>query len=173
VGCIALPSGHAPGHAWGFASALAAAITWAAYSVLSRRLATVPSEAVGSFCGATAVLAALCHLALESTVWPTGCQWLAVLAMATGPVGFAFFAWDIGMKRGDIRVLGACGYLTPLLSTGLLVAFGRAHASWLLAFACLSISGGAATRRPGCTAPPGVERDCSGVAPEPHMGRKG
>ena len=143
-GRVALPTGLTPGQVWGFASALAAAVTWAAYSVLSRRLASVPSEAVGVFCGATAVLAAVCHALFESTVWPTSFQWLAVLAMAAGPVGYAFLAWDIGMKRGDIRVLGACGYLTPLLSTGLLVAFGRAQASWLLAFACLLISGGAA-----------------------------
>jgi drug/metabolite transporter (DMT)-like permease len=61
-----------------------------------------------------------------------------------GQVGVAFFAWDIGMKQGDIRVLGACAYLTPLLSTALMVVFGRAEASWPLTVASLLIAGGAA-----------------------------
>ena len=56
---------------------------------------------------------------VETTVWPeTIGQWLAIIALGVGPVGAAFFVWDIGMKRGDIRVLGAASYATPLLSTG-------------------------------------------------------
>ena len=90
---------------------------------------------------------ALSHLLFEQTVWPQGGEWLAVVAMGLGPVGAAFFAWDIGMKQGDIRALGACGYLTPLLSTALLVAFGRAEPSWVLAAAALLIAGGARSPR--------------------------
>ena len=119
-------------------------MTWAVYSVMSRRFAQVPTEAVGAFCGATAVLAALSHLAFEQTVWPRGGEWLAILAMGLGPVGAAFFAWDVGVKQGDIRALGGCGYFTPLLSTMLLVAFGRAEPSWVLAAAALLIAGGGA-----------------------------
>jgi drug/metabolite transporter (DMT)-like permease len=131
-------------YALGYASAFACAVTWAAYSVLSRRFAHVPTNAVGAFCGATAVLAAASHLLFERTVWPEGSQWLAVVAIGLGPVGVAFFAWDIGMKQGDIRVLGACAYLAPLLSTALMVVFGRAEASWPLVVASLLIAGGAA-----------------------------
>jgi drug/metabolite transporter (DMT)-like permease len=130
-------------YALGYGAALVCAVTWAAYSVLSRHFAHVPSDAVGAFCGATAVLAAVCHQLFETTVWPQRGEWLAVLAMGLGPVGAAFFCWDIGMKRGDIRALGACGYLTPLLSTALLVAFRRAEATWVLAAAAILITGGA------------------------------
>lgn len=137
---LSFPAEYAPGYGAG----LACAVIWAAYSVLSRKFADVPSEAVGAFCGATALLAGVCHLAFEHTTWPESLEWLAVLAMGTGPVGLAFFAWDVGMKHGDIRVLGACAYLTPLLSTSLLVAFGRAAADWVLVAACLLIAGGAA-----------------------------
>jgi drug/metabolite transporter (DMT)-like permease len=136
--------GFLAGYALGYASAFACAVTWAAYSVLSRRLAHVRTEAVGAFCGVTAVLAGLCHIAFEDTVWPQGWQWGAVVLMGVGPVGAAFFAWDVGMKRGDIRVLGACAYLTPLLSTALLVAFGRTEATGVLAAASVLIAGGAA-----------------------------
>lgn len=138
------PLGFSWAYASGYGAAFACAVIWAAYSVLSRLFAHVPSEAVGAFCGATAILAAGCHLAFEQTVWPQGGQWLAVLAMGLGPVGAAFFAWDIGMKQGDIRTLGAAGYLTPLLSTVLLVAFDRAELSWPLGAAALLIAGGAA-----------------------------
>lgn len=127
----------------GFAAALIAAFVWAGYSVLSRRLASVPTDAVAGFCAATAVLSACCHLVLETTVWPSSLpQWLAVFALGVGPVGAAFYAWDIGMKRGDIRVLGAAAYATPLLSTALLVVAGYAAPSWSLAMAALLIAGG-------------------------------
>ncbi len=59
-------------------------------------------------------------------------------------MGLAFFVWDIGVKHGDIKLLGALAYLAPLLSTLLLVAFGRAEASWTIGAACLLITGGAA-----------------------------
>ena len=67
---------------------------------------------------------------VETTVWPeTPTQWLAIIALGVGPVGAAFFAWDIGMKRGDIRVLGAASYATPLLSTAFLILAGFAKPS--------------------------------------------
>ena len=106
----------------GLSAAFAAAFIWGAYSVMSRRLAAVPTDAVAAYCAATSLLAAICHRLLEQTVWPqSSVQWFAVIALGIGPVGAAFYAWDIGMKRGDIRVIGAAAYATPLLSTGLLI----------------------------------------------------
>jgi drug/metabolite transporter (DMT)-like permease len=136
-------SGFAWEHAPGFLAAFIAAFLWAIYSVLSRRLKHVPTDAVAGFCAATAVLAALCHVMLEKTVWPeTPGQWLALIALGIGPVGAAFYAWDNGMKRGDIRVLGAASYATPLLSTGFLMAAGFAEPTATLAIAALLIAGG-------------------------------
>ncbi|MFX9023731.1 hypothetical protein ABTN14_18935, partial [Acinetobacter baumannii] len=90
---------------------------WSLYSVLSRRIARdVPTDTVGGFCGATALLALLCHLAFETTVWPgSAAEGLAVLALGLGPVGAAFFLWDHGVKQGDIKTLGVAAYATPLL----------------------------------------------------------
>ena len=122
--------GFAPGQIPGLAAAFVAAFVWAAYSVMSRKLKAVPTDAVAGFCLATAVLAALVHGLVETTVWPeTTMQWLAIIALGIGPVGAAFFAWDIGMKRGDIRVLGAASYATPLLSTSFLILAGFAKPS--------------------------------------------
>ncbi len=134
----------------GLIAAFIAAFVWAAYSVMSRRLKAVPTDAVAGFCLATAVLAALMHVVVETTVWPqTTLQWLAVLGLGIGPVGAAFFAWDIGMKRGDIRVLGAASYATPLLSTGFLIAAGFAQASADIAIAAILIAGGGPDRGEG------------------------
>ncbi|GIT91660.1 membrane protein [Jannaschia pagri] len=128
----------------GYALALAAACVWASYSLLSRRMAEVPTDAVSGFCLGTAMLSGLAHLALEVPVMPSATEWLAILGLGFGPVGLAFFLWDLGMKRGDMAVLGAASYAAPLLSTLILVAVGRAEASWTLALACILITGGAA-----------------------------
>jgi drug/metabolite transporter (DMT)-like permease len=127
----------------GLAAACVAALVWATYSVMSRRLKSVPTSAVAGFCLITALLAVLVHALIETTVWPdTSAQWLAVVLLGIGPVGAAFYAWDIGMKRGDIRVLGAASYATPLLSTAFLIAAGFAKASANIAIAALLIAGG-------------------------------
>ena len=128
----------------GYLAALACALLWSGYSVLSRRFAQVPTDTVGGFCGLTAVLALAAHLTFEATVWPADIgQWLAVLGLGLGPVGLAFFCWDHGVKRGHIQALGASSYAAPLLSTIFLVLFGFAAASWALAAACILIVGGA------------------------------
>ncbi len=148
VGTILLLAGNidlmaTPSQLAGFAAALAAAFVWAGYSVMSRRLKSVPTDAVASFCAVTALLAALIHRAIETTVWPdTPIAWLSVIALGIGPVGAAFYAWDIGMKRGDIRVLGAASYATPLLSTGFLIAAGYAQPSANIAIAAMLIAVG-------------------------------
>jgi drug/metabolite transporter (DMT)-like permease len=137
--------GSGEGSALGLGLAFLCALTWAGYSVLSRRLGEVPTESVTVFCLATAALSVLCHLALEETVWPIGVAgWLSVLALGIGPVGAAFFTWDIGMKRGDIQLLGVASYAAPLLSTLALVAAGIAKPTWIIALAAVLITGGAA-----------------------------
>lgn len=129
----------------GYGVAFVAALTWAAYSLGSRRLAGVPTAAVAVTCLATAALSGLAHLALETTQWPVDSTgWLAVLALGLGPVGLAFYTWDMGVKGGDIQLLGTLSYAAPLLSTLALVAAGIARASVTLALAAVLIAGGAA-----------------------------
>lgn len=131
--------------ALGLALAFACALTWAAYSVLSRRLGDVPTESVTVFCLATAGLSLVAHLALEQTVWPQGALgWASVLALGLGPVGAAFFTWDLGMKKGDIQILGVASYAAPLLSTLALVLAGITAPSYMILLAAVLIAGGAA-----------------------------
>lgn len=131
-------------YAAGYGAALAAAVIWAGYSVLSRRVASVSSDAITGFCLATALLAGLCHLLLETTVWPDSpWQWLALVALGLGPVGLAFYVWDIGVKHGDIQILGTASYSAPLLSTVILILAGYAAYTNTILIACLLITAGA------------------------------
>lgn len=82
-------------------------------------------------------------LRFERAVWPSMTEWGALVLMGAGPTGLAFFVWDVGMKRGNIKALGGLSYATPLLSTLLLILAGRARPSMELALACFLIVGGA------------------------------
>ncbi len=128
----------------GYGLAFGCAFVWSGYSVLSRSLKAAPTECVAGFCLATALLAALCHLAFETTVIPANAvQWLAILGLGLGPVGLAFYVWDYGVKHGDIRLLGVAAYAAPVLSTLILIVAGVAPATPALAGACVLIVGGA------------------------------
>ena len=124
-----------PEYVTGYLAALCAAVVWAAYSVLNRRHAHVPSAAITVACALVAVLGAVVHAGFEQTVRPDLLQWGVLLLMGAGPVGAAFLLWDHGTKHGDIALLGSLSYLAPLLSTLLLVLAGRAAPHWSQAVA--------------------------------------
>ncbi len=149
-----LGTGDAAASRLGFALAFGCALVWSTYSVSSRLLAAVPSESVAISCLATSALAAVCSCVFESWTSPSGATaWLALIALGIGPVGAAFLLWDIGMKQGDVSLLGVLSYASPILSTGLVVILGLSAPTMVLAVACGMIVLGAviATRpyRPG------------------------
>ncbi len=129
----------------GYGAALICAFTWSGYSVLSRLAGNTPTESVAVFCIAAAGLSLLAHLGLEETVWPKGAiGWGSVIGLGLGPVGLAFYIWDIGVKKGDIQMLGVASYAAPMLSTVILIFAGYATASWILLLAAALITSGAA-----------------------------
>ncbi|MBO0143913.1 EamA family transporter [Agrobacterium sp. Ap1] len=128
----------------GYGAALLCAFTWSGYSLLTRSFDRVSTDVVTGFCLATSLLSLVCHLALETTVWPaSGGEWAAVVGLGLLPVGAAFYAWDYGVKNGDIQVIGAASYAAPLLSTLILLTSGFAEPSWRILIACVLITGGA------------------------------
>ncbi|MDK1375153.1 MULTISPECIES: EamA family transporter [unclassified Sinorhizobium] len=128
----------------GYGAAFLCAFTWSGYSLLTRRFDAVSTDVVTGFCLATSILSFLCHLGLETTIWPqTAFEWLAVAGLGLLPVGAAFYAWDFGVKNGDIQLLGVKSYAAPVFSTLILVLFGFAEPSWRIAAACLLVTGGA------------------------------
>ncbi len=140
-----LGTAQSPEAPLGFALAFACAFVWSSYSVASRLLASVPSESIAVPCLATAILAAACSLAFEHwTPPPDWVSWSALIGLGLGPVGAAFLFWDIGMKKGNVPLLGVLSYAAPILSTGLLIALGLAQLTWALAVACALMVGAAA-----------------------------
>ena len=132
-----------PRSALGFALAAGSAAVWACYSLLCRRVPPFSSWAIGGFALASGLLALACHVAFEPKVTIAAADALRLLALGFGPMGTAFYLWDIAMKRGDPRVVGVMAYATPLLSTALLLAVTHRPLTLALAFATLLIVGAA------------------------------
>ncbi|WP_028295083.1 aromatic amino acid exporter YddG [Oceanobacter kriegii] len=128
----------------GYGLAFLCSLIWSGFSVTSRKMKAVPTDAAGWFCLATAVLALLAHWAFEQTVWPdTSLQWLALMALGIGPVGIAFFTWDYGMKHGNLALLGVISYFAPLISVALLLLVGEGEWRIEVGVAAVAISLGA------------------------------
>ncbi len=137
-------AGFSAQHLPGYGLAVLCALTWSGYSVLSRRFGDVPTASVAVFCLMTAALSLPLHLMFEETILPaTPLGWAAIAGLGLGPVGLAFYVWDIGVKQGDIQLLGTGSYAAPLLSTLVLVIAGVAAPSYTLLWAAVLVTGGA------------------------------
>lgn len=128
-------------HVRGYLAALGAALVWAAYSVLNRRHAAIPSTALALPCLAVAVLAALAHRLLETPVPIDARAGVAIALLILGPAGGAFWLWDHGTKHGRLAILGTLAYAAPVLSTLWLLLAGKAQPHWSQALACVLIVG--------------------------------
>jgi len=130
----------------GYAAAISAALIWAVYSLLTKRLPPFPTDAVGVFCLISGLLSLGIYFlsggTLAQVARVSSSQWIFLLLVGIGPMGAAFFFWDAGLKRGDSRVIGSLAYLTPLLSTLNLVLFAGQRLT-VISFAamCLIILG--------------------------------
>jgi len=129
-------SASVPGaSAWGFLPALGSAFTWASYSLWTKRVAAFPTSAIGLFGVVSGVLSLACHALLETSVALSAKDWLLVALCGIGPLGAAFFVWDMALKRGDARQIGILSYLTPLGSTALLLAVTGRPLTWSIGLA--------------------------------------
>lgn len=138
-GGIAIRSEHLPG----YACALASALIWSTYSLLTRRLGDFPTGTVGAFCAVSGLLSLVCHAAWEAPVTLVAADWAWIAALGVFPLGLAFFTWDAAMKRGDPRMIGTLSYLTPLLSTAWLALSGQGSLGLVSVIAMAFIVGGA------------------------------
>lgn len=128
---------------FGYGCALASALIWATYSLLTRRMPAFPTGTVGAFCAVSGLLSLLCHVLWEPAGRFAAIDWLWLAAIGIGPLGLAFYTWDAAMKRGDPRVIGTLAYLTPLLSTLWLALSGAGSLGPLALLAMCAIVGGA------------------------------
>ena len=136
-------SGASTAWSWGYLPALGSALIWASYSLGTRRVAAFPTAAIGLFGLLSGLLSLLCHALLEAPVALSASDWMLVTVMGLGPLGAAFFLWDRALKLGDPRHIGILSYLTPLLSTALLVLVSGRGFSPEIAVAAAMIIGAA------------------------------
>lgn len=129
--------------AWGYLPALAAAFIWATYSLLTKRVAAFPTTAIGLFGLVSGVLSLLCHVALEPSVALQLRDWALLAVLGLGPLGASFFMWDKALKLGDARHIGILSYITPLLSTAMLLVVSQRPFSWSIGLATAMIMGAA------------------------------
>ena len=130
----------------GYLLAAGAALTWASYSLLTKRLPSFPTGAVGAFCLSSGLLAFGAFWLTSSGIKPvhlTRSDWIALFLLGAGPMGAAFFTWDAALKRGDPRIIGSLAYLTPMTSTLVLVLLGGYTMTWVSTLAMVLIVSGA------------------------------
>jgi drug/metabolite transporter (DMT)-like permease len=128
---------------WGYVAAAASAFVWATYSLMTRRVAAFPTAAIGGFAWVSGLLSLLCHALMEPSVNLSAHDWQLIGLMGLGPMGAAFFLWDKALKTGDARHIGILSYLTPLLSTAMLLWLSGRALTWPVGLAAVLIVGAA------------------------------
>ncbi|MBP1715030.1 MAG: Permease of the drug/metabolite transporter superfamily [Deltaproteobacteria bacterium] len=104
------------GNPFAYSLGLLAAIFWALYSNLTRRWAEGGSGAVELFIPATGVLLLIFRLFNpEVSSWTVRAGLEAVFLGIVTVVAYIF--WDRAMRKGDVVLVAAFSYLTPLFST--------------------------------------------------------
>jgi len=127
----------------GYFFALAAAVIWATYSLATTKVPSFPTPAIGLFALVSGVLAIGAHFIFEPAAAISSSDWLLLVILGAGPLGGAFYLWDAALKIGDPRRIGLLAFLTPLLSTVLLVVVSGNPFSWQLLISAALILGGA------------------------------
>jgi drug/metabolite transporter (DMT)-like permease len=121
---------------------LAAAISWALYSNLTRRWTTPDSGGgVPLFVIVTGLVLSLSRLLFpEDSAWSV--RVVVEIAFLGTATALAYLFWDLAMRRGDIVFVASCSYLTPFLATAAGCAYLWVVPGIKLWLGCLLIIGG-------------------------------
>ena len=124
----------------GYLYAFLAAVIWASYSLLTKRMGGFSTSAVGSFAFVSGVLAIAAHFALEEPAAIAATDWPLLVVMGLGPLGGAFYLWDYALKNGNAQRIGLISFATPLLSTlFLILVTGQTPSALLFVSAALIV----------------------------------
>ena len=150
--------GHLQANPVPYALAFVAAVSWALYSTLTRRWSQPETDgAVALFIPAAGLMLLLIRFFVkESPAWSIRAAGEAVV-LATLTV-LAYALWDAAMRKGNLLLVAACSYFTPLLSTLVSCVYLRVAPGWRLWVGCLvlvtgslltwlSVSGRSSTRK--------------------------
>lgn len=129
----------------GYLLAFGAALIWPIYSIGKKKMPQTSPWSVGSFCFFSGLLCFFTHFMIEPRVHLEWHDAWKILVMGLGPFGVAFYTWDLALKWGDPKVIGALAYLTPVISTLGLVFFAGQEMTSSTLTAMILIIGGAST----------------------------
>ncbi|MCC6580382.1 MAG: aromatic amino acid DMT transporter YddG [Phycisphaeraceae bacterium] len=139
---------HLRENPWPYGLAMTNAISWALYTVTSRRFnGGKRGDALPLFMLASGlVLLPISFLLPSRAAWsPTVVASFAYAALFPGLIAYSL--WDLAARRGDLHLLAAASYATPLLATLFnCILFGK-PLTWHLIFACALVILGAAMCR--------------------------
>lgn len=134
----------------GYLFAASCALLWSSYSWLMTHFDNHVDD-IGWLSFYVAISALLAHLFFEQTVICFSfAQIVGVFLLGLGPVGGAFYLWDIALKKGNKTLLASLSFLTPLFSTILLVMTQQIHFSWSISLALVFVLIGAAISNCNC-----------------------
>ncbi|HEX2973098.1 MAG TPA: EamA family transporter, partial [Tepidisphaeraceae bacterium] len=139
--------GHRPVSLLPHAMALAGSFLWALYSVLLRRW-KIPAEQGGS-----TFHFMVCALLAGGLAWKRGAwqgagvldAWSVgwILFGGIGPIGLAYYGWEIGVKRASVHLIALLAYFIPIGSAVLIGLFFHAAMSPRLILGAAMIAIGA------------------------------
>ncbi|WP_426369395.1 EamA family transporter [Pseudocolwellia sp. HL-MZ7] len=130
-----------PDYIKGYTLAACCAILWSTYSWFfskSDSNAANSVDNIGWLSLVTVLLALIAYFQLEtgdplnslssqlsSQDWQfTAQQWISIILLGIGPVGGAFYLWDIALKQGNKKLLASLSFCTPLISSIILALVG-------------------------------------------------
>jgi drug/metabolite transporter (DMT)-like permease len=141
--------------------ALVAAVSWGFYSNLSRRWAgRAEGGAVPLFILATGLVLLAVRLAFareHSTVTPVTVVELVFMAVFPAFLGYAF--WDAAVRRGNMALVAALSYFTPVLATVVACLYlMKRPPGWQLWLGCGLVTAGALISKLAVSEPGPVQR---------------
>lgn len=133
----------AAGFQIGFLFAFFSAVIWSTYSLGTQKVPHFPTAAIGLFSFVSGILAIAAHFVFEESIALKPDHLLLIAVLGFGPLGGAFYLWDKALKLGNPQRVGLISFLTPLLSTTLLLLVTGQGLSLNLAISALLIIGAA------------------------------
>jgi len=108
----------------GYVLAACCALIWSGYSYFQSHSNNSPDD-IGWLSIAVACLSLVVHFQLETSHWKfSNEQLLGIIFLGIGPVGGAFYLWDISLKKGNKKLLASLSYCAPLISASVLSIAG-------------------------------------------------
>ncbi len=134
--------GHLQSNPKAYACALVGALSWASYSTLARRWSEPGGNgAVALFLPATGLALLVLRLfSAEASAW-SGRAVGETVVLAVGTL-LGYGLWDMAMRKGNLLLVAACSYFTPLLSTFVSCVYLQVTPGWRLWVGCLALVGG-------------------------------